>query len=103
MYIRNFLLTLHVYIQYVHIMYTYIYVHTYVFVPAADWSLQIFSDLANNAYFHDKDVSLSIHDDRVLGKGGYGFVCEGELHPSVHVRPMVYMHVYTCTYMYTYM
>ena len=46
--------------------------------------LQIFWDLVSNStYYQDVDVPLEIHEDKVLGKGGYGFVCEGELKPPV--------------------
>ena len=51
-------------------------------------TLQIFWDLANSSmYYQDNSISLKIDDDRVLGKGGYGFVCEGELVTSTHVSP----------------
>jgi serine/threonine protein kinase len=40
----------------------------------------VFCDLKNSStYYQDNDVPLKIHSDQVLGKGGYGFVCEGDL------------------------
>ena len=42
---------------------------------------QVFWDL-NNSY-EDCTVPLKICEEEVLGKGGYGFVCKGQLVPEV--------------------
>lgn len=46
--------------------------------------IQIFWDLASlSAYAQDMMATLDIKQHEVLGKGGYGFVCKGELISAV--------------------
>ena len=64
---------------------THIYTVTYMLhIGTVILSLQIFWDLASlSAYEQDMDSKLVINMDKVLGRGGFGFVCEGELHMKV--------------------
>ena len=61
---------------------------------------QIFWDLASlSAYQQDLwDMSspLEIKDNEALGKGGFGFVCKGELILEVHIHVGVHVGVILC-------
>lgn len=43
---------------------------------------QIFKDLSFDVSHQDSTAPLRICDDEVLGKGGFGFVCKGEIQVS---------------------
>ena len=43
---------------------------------------QIFKDLSSDFSYQDNATPLHIHEDDVLGKGGFGFVCKGEIQIS---------------------
>ena len=66
---------------------------------------QIFWDLASlSAYQQDMwDMSspLEIKDNEALGKGGFGFVCKGELILEVHVCTMYMYSVVLCVCTFT--
>lgn len=48
---------------------------------------QIFWDLASlSTYAQDMMATLDIKQHEVLGKGGYGFVCKGELISAVSMN-----------------
>jgi len=54
--------------------------------------LQIFLDLCTDMSYQDNSTPLHICEDEVLGKGGFGFVCKGELRLTAdNVRSL---HVY---------
>ena len=53
---------------------------------------QVFWDL-NNSY-EDCTVPLKICEEEVLGKGGYGFVCKGQLVPEVSMYRDLYSTYY---------
>ena len=55
---------------------------------------QVFWDL-NNSY-EDCTVPLRICEEEVLGKGGYGFVCKGQLVPEVSIYIVETCIVRTC-------
>ena len=40
---------------------------------------QVFWDLTSDIAYQDNSAPLHICEDEVLGKGGFGFVCKGEL------------------------
>ena len=70
-------------------MYMYIQGHTcictcgYIYYVSL---IQIFWDLASlSAYHQDMTSPLEIKENEVLGRGGYGFVCKGELILGVSV------------------
>ena len=42
-------------------------------------TLQMFWDLQQAGFSQETDETLKINSSDVLGKGGYGFVCKGEL------------------------
>ena len=48
--------------------------------------MQIFCDLSTS--YQDSIDSLNICEDEVLGKGGFGFVCKGEIDGNVRRRKM---------------
>ena len=48
---------------------------------------KVFCDLNNaSTYYQDNSIPLKIRGDKMLGKGGFGFVCEGELAISSQVN-----------------
>ncbi len=41
--------------------------------------VQIFLDLCIDVSYQDSNAPLHICEDEILGKGGFGFVCKGEI------------------------
>ena len=52
--------------------------------------MQVFLDLSSDMSYQDSSTPLHVCEDEVLGKGGFGFVCKGELRLSAdNVRSLV--------------
>ncbi len=57
--------------------------------------------------YQDNSIPLHVCEDEVLGKGGFGFVCKGELRLNadsvrVYVCVCAYMCIYVCLHVFWY-